>query len=67
MFTCAISLIKYSIVNLLHPIWVTLITHSLIYDCPNDAFAKWLRLHKMHCRMRKNVELDRRWNEVVMV
>jgi len=47
--------------------WVTLKKHSLIYDFPNDAFAKWLRLYNTHCRMRKNVEFERRWNEVVMV
>lgn len=67
MFTCAISWVKYCIDNLLHGIRVTLKTHSLIYDFPNDAFAKCLRLYNMHCWMRKNVELERRWNEVVMI
>ena len=67
MFTCAFSWIKSCIVNILHGMWVTLKKHSLIYDFPNDAFAKWLRLYNTHCRMRKNVEFERRWNEVVMV
>jgi hypothetical protein len=67
MFTRAISYVKYCTVNLVHGVWEKLKTHSLIYDFPNDAFAKWFRLYNMHCRMRKNVELECRWNEVVMV